>query len=120
MNRTFDEAAMVAALPTGQLRNVLFPNDPVRHSAEVLKSLQTLFPARHGSYLAGILAKIGWNRPALIEFELGLIYEWGQQDRLILLWARSRRSAEPAGQRDHHLQHGRGRGARLRCGHLCP
>jgi hypothetical protein len=85
MHRTFDEAAMVAALPTGQLRNVLFPSDPIRHSAEVLKSLQTLFPARHGSYLAGFLAKIGWNRPALIEFELGLIAEWGKQDRLILL-----------------------------------
>ncbi len=85
LNRTFDLAAMRTALPSGQLRNVLFPQDPVRHSAEILKSLQTLFPARRGSSLFGVLAKVGWNRPALIEFELGVLYEWGIQHRLILL-----------------------------------
>ena len=48
MHRTFDEAAMRAALPNGQLRNVLFPTDPVHHTAEILREPQTLFPARRG------------------------------------------------------------------------
>jgi hypothetical protein len=85
MHRTFDEVAMRAALPTGQLRNVLFPTDPVHHTAEILRALQTLFPARRGSYMVGVLAKIGWASPTLVEFELGLIYEWGKQHRLIIL-----------------------------------
>lgn len=85
LHRTFDEAAMRAALPTGQLRNVLFPSDPVHHTTEVLHSLQTLFPARHGSYMFGVLAKIGWASPTLVQFELGVIYEWGHQHRLIIL-----------------------------------
>ena len=48
LHRTFDEVAMRAALPTGQLRNVLFPTDPVHHTAEILRALQTLFPAQAG------------------------------------------------------------------------
>jgi len=85
LNRTFDETAMRAALPTGQLRNVLFPSDPIHHTTEVLHALQTLFPARQGSHLFGLLVKIGWSRPTLVQFELGVIYEWGNQHRLIIL-----------------------------------
>ena len=85
LHRTFDETAMRAALPTGQLRNVLFPGDPVHHTTEILHALQTLFPARRGSHMFGVLAKIGWASPTLVQFELALIYEWGNQNRLILL-----------------------------------
>jgi hypothetical protein len=85
LHRTFDEAAMRAALPTGQLRNVLFPSDPVHHTTEVLHSLQALFPARRGSHMFGVLAKIGWASPTLVQFELAVIYEWGNQHRLIIL-----------------------------------
>jgi hypothetical protein len=86
VHRTFDELAMRAALPTGQLRNVLFPVDPVHHTAEILRALQTLFPAHRGNHMVGVLAKIGWASPTLVHFELGLIYEWGNnQHRLIIL-----------------------------------
>jgi len=85
LHRTFDEVAMRAAIPTGQLRNVLFPVDPVHHTAEVLKSLTTLFPARRGSHMAGILLKIGWASPTLVLMDLGVIYEWGNRHRLIVL-----------------------------------
>jgi hypothetical protein len=85
LHRTFDEVAMRAALPTGQLRNLLFPTDPVHHTAEILRALQTLFPTRRGSYMVGLLAKIGWASPTLVQFELGVIYEWGKQHRLIIL-----------------------------------
>lgn len=85
VNRTFDEAATRAALPTGQLRNVLFPADPVHRSTELLVALQRIFPIRRGSHLAGLLAKIGWSDPTLIRMELALLYEWGKQHRLIIL-----------------------------------
>jgi hypothetical protein len=85
LHRKFDETAARAALPTGQLRNVLFPADPVHHTAEILRSLQTLFPVRRGSHLFGVLVKIGWASPTLVHFELGVMYEWGRGRRLILL-----------------------------------
>ena len=85
LHRTFDEAATRAALPTGQLRNVLFPPDPVHHTTEVLASLQSLFPARRGSHLLGVLVRIGWGAPTLIRFDLAVLYEFGNRHRLILL-----------------------------------
>jgi hypothetical protein len=85
LHRTFDEAAMRAALPTGQLRNVLFPTDPIHHTTETLIGFQTFFPARHGSHLLGVLVKIGWGAPTLIRFELAVVYEFGNRHRLILL-----------------------------------
>lgn len=84
VHRTFDEVALRAALPTGQLRNVLFPADPVHHTTEILTSLQTLFPVRRGSVIVGLLAKIGWASPTLVQFEVALLYEFGRA-RLILL-----------------------------------
>ncbi len=85
LHRTFDEVAVRAALPTGQLRYVLFPSDPVHHTAEILHALQTMFPAKRNSHLAGVLVKIGWASPTLIQFELGVLYAWGGQSRLIIL-----------------------------------
>ena len=78
LHRTFDEIAVRAALPTGQLRYVLFPSDPVHHTAEILHALQTLFPAKRGSHLVGLLVKIGWASPTLIQFELGVLYAVGR------------------------------------------
>jgi len=85
LHRTFDDTAMRAALPTGQLRNVLFPTDPIHHTTETLIGFQTFFPARHGSHLLGVLVKIGWGAPTLIRFELAVVYEFGNRHRLILL-----------------------------------
>ena len=88
VHRTFDVAAMRAALPTGQLRNVLFPADPVHRAAELLSALQRIFPARRGTYLGGLLAKIGWAEPTLVRMELAVILEWsefGPPDRIIIL-----------------------------------
>jgi hypothetical protein len=85
LHRTFDDVAVRAALPTGQLRYVLFPTDPVHHTAEVLHALQTMFPARRDTHLFGLLVKIGWASPTLIAFELGVLYQWGTQHRLIIL-----------------------------------
>ena len=84
IDRTFDEDAMRAALPTGQLKNVLFPADPVHHTTEVLQSLQTFFPARPGSYLVGLLVRLSFAR---VRLDLALIAQWGDSvsDRLIVL-----------------------------------
>ena len=85
LHRIFDEVAMRAALPTGQLRNVLFPADPVHHTAEILRALQTLFPMRRGQpYRRGAREdRLGLTDAGPVRARL--IYEWGQQHRLIIL-----------------------------------
>lgn len=85
--RTFDETAVRAALPTGALRNVLFPADPVHHSTETLQALSAFFPARPGSTLAGLMVKLTFGRVPIVRLDLALIYQFGSSvsNRLIVL-----------------------------------
>ncbi len=82
LHRTFDETAMRAALPTGQLRNVLFPSDPVHHTAEILHAPADALPrparkppgrpagqdrlglADAGQVRARRALRMGWPEPA--------------------------------------------------------
>jgi hypothetical protein len=85
INRTFDENAVRAALPTGELRNVLFPKDPLHHTTEIMRSLSTFFPARRGAHMVGLMAKLSFGTPAIVHLDLALIYAWGAHKRLIVL-----------------------------------
>jgi hypothetical protein len=57
----------------------------VGNAPAIIRSLASAFPAQRGSYLLGILAKIGWFTPTLIELDLALILEFGASDRLLVL-----------------------------------
>lgn len=85
IHRRFDEAAMRENMGNGTLGNLLFPRDPVRNAPEIIRSLATIFPAQRGSYLLGVLAKIGWSMPPLVTMDLALIYQFGLHRRLIAL-----------------------------------
>ncbi len=85
INRTFSEDAMREGLKNNTLGTLLFPRDPIRNAPEIVRNLATIFPARGGSYLFGLLAKIGWFSPTLVLLELGLIFEFGARRRLIVL-----------------------------------
>jgi hypothetical protein len=87
-DRTFDENAVRAALPTGQLKHLLFPTDPVHHTTEIMQALQTFFPAQEGRTLVGLLAKLFLGKK-LMRLDLAFIFEWYPgdlvPDRLIVL-----------------------------------
>jgi hypothetical protein len=85
INRTFSEDAMREGLKNNTLGTLLFPRDPIRNAPEIIRNLATIFPARAGSYMFGLLAKIGWFSPTLVTLELALIFEFGARRRLIVL-----------------------------------
>src|SRR5262245_50396862 len=85
INRTFNEAEMRDGLKNNTLATLLFPKDPIRNAPEIIRNLATVFPARTGSYMFGVLAKIGWFSPTLVLLELALIFEFGERKRLIAL-----------------------------------
>jgi hypothetical protein len=85
VNRTFDQDALRAGTQNDTLKSLLFPRDPVGNAPTIIRSLASAFPARRGSYLLGILAKIGWFTPTLIELDLALILEFGARERLLVL-----------------------------------
>jgi hypothetical protein len=88
-DRRIDAVAIRAALPTGQLRHILFPADPVKHVPELVSALRTFFPVQRGVHSYGILVKLffGAGRP-LIRADLALLLERDSQadrSRLIVL-----------------------------------
>ena len=85
VNRTFDEDVLRQGLKNGTLATLLFPRDPVGNAPTLIRNLATAFPARRGSYLLGLLAKIGWFTPSLILMDLALILEFGSRTRLLAL-----------------------------------
>ncbi|MGK4005474.1 DUF6603 domain-containing protein [Sorangium sp. So ce1036] len=85
VHRTFNETALREGLQNNTLSTLLFPRDPVAQSTDLVRDLATVFPARRGAYLLGLLAKIGWSSPTLVTLDLALIYEFGARHRLIAL-----------------------------------
>ncbi len=85
INRTFDHEALRQGLKNDTLGTLLFPRDPVANAPAIIRALSTVFPAHSGSYLLGILVKIGWFTPTLVLLELALILEFGSRRRLLVL-----------------------------------
>ena len=85
VNRTFDEEALRAGLKNDTLGTLLFPRDPVGNAPALIRALTAAFPARSGSYLVGLLVRIGWFTPTLITADLAVIVELGARKRLLLL-----------------------------------
>jgi hypothetical protein len=85
VNRTFDEEVLRQGLKSGTLATLLFPRDPVGNASALIQALSSAFPARRGSYLLGLLAKIGWFTPTLVLMDLALILEFGARNRLLAL-----------------------------------
>ncbi len=85
INRTFDQDVLREGLKNDTLGKLLFPRDPVANAPAIIRALATAFPARSGSYLVGILAKIGWFTPTLVMLQLAVIVEFGVRKRLLVL-----------------------------------
>ncbi|MEO8153873.1 MAG: DUF6603 domain-containing protein [Rhizobacter sp.] len=85
INRTFDEDVLRAGLKNDTLAQLLFPHDPVGNAPATIAALGAAFPARQGSYLLGLLVRIGWFTPALVTLDLALILQFGTQRRLLVL-----------------------------------
>jgi hypothetical protein len=85
INRTFDVEVLRQGLKNDTLATLLFPRDPVGNAPALIRALASAFPARRGSYLLGLLAKIGWFTPTLVMLDLALILEFGGRTRLLAL-----------------------------------
>ena len=84
VHRTFDQEVIGAAAPD-TLATLLFPRDPVINAPALIQALAAAFPARRGSYLLGLMARITWFTPTLVQLDFALILEFGARTRLLAL-----------------------------------
>lgn len=73
LNRTMDAEALAAALRTGVIDALLFPDDPVNDSAELVAQIDEYFPLLEGNTVIGPVIEIGWGSPTLITAQLGVV-----------------------------------------------
>jgi hypothetical protein len=85
VHRTVKVAALRSGIRSGTLGSVLFPADPIRHAAQIVSDLRTVFPPAAGRYLFGPMAVIGWGTPTLLTLEVALVVELPQPVRLAVL-----------------------------------
>ena len=108
INRTFDEDVLRAG-PEERHARQRCCSRAIRSAMRRRSSatLATRLPgAKQGSYLLGLLAKIGWFTPTLVMIDLALILEFGARTRLLVL-GRISALLPIARQRSRAPEHGR-------------
>lgn len=76
INRSVNSDALLAAVRSGALDNVLFPHDVVANAPAIINDLAAVFPASKGHYIFGPMGKIGWGTPTLISADIGILFEF--------------------------------------------
>ena len=74
VHRSLDPEALLTAVRSGQLDNVLFPDQPILQAPMVIQSFQSLFPPAEGRYVFGPVVKLGFAK-GLVTAELGVVVE---------------------------------------------
>ena len=76
-DRTLDVPAVRAALPSGKLKYLLFPADPVKTLPEMVAGLRTFFPPKEGTHIYGLLVKLTFGNAdhPLLRADLALMLE---------------------------------------------
>ncbi|MCW3157697.1 DUF6603 domain-containing protein [Micropruina sonneratiae] len=76
-DRTLDVPAVRTALPSGKLKYLLFPADPIKTLPEMVAGLRTFFPPREGTHIYGLLVKLTFGPAAnpLLRADLALMLE---------------------------------------------
>lgn len=76
-DRTLDVPAVRAALPSGKLKYLLFPADPIKTLPEMVAGLRTFFPPREGTHIYGLLIKLTFGNASnpLLRADLALMLE---------------------------------------------
>jgi hypothetical protein len=75
INRTARLDELAAGVRDGSIESVMFPTDVVANAPRIISDLRRFFPNEEGTFLIGLMAKLGWGSPTLVTASLGVIIE---------------------------------------------
>lgn len=75
INRQAKMDELGATVRTGSLSSVLFPQNVIENSQQIISDLRTIFPPRADRHVVGPMAKLGWGTPVMLKMKLGVILE---------------------------------------------
>jgi hypothetical protein len=85
INRTCNEEFLREGIKSNTLNDLLFPNDPIRNAVQIFGTLNNAYPPMEGQYLFGPVVQICWGTPPLITIDVGVILEFGNRTRLVIM-----------------------------------
>lgn len=74
IHRSLDPDALLAAVRSGAMDTVLFPENPIADAPVVIDTFRNLFPPAQGRYVFGPVVKLGWAK-GVVSAELGTVIE---------------------------------------------
>ncbi|WP_127507593.1 DUF6603 domain-containing protein [Actinoplanes solisilvae] len=75
INRSARLEELAAGVRDGSIESVMFPADVVANAPRIISDLRRFFPPEEGTFLIGLMAKLGWGAPTLVTASLGVIIE---------------------------------------------
>ena len=84
-NRTVAIDVLRQGLKNQTLDQVLFPPDPIKNATAIVSTLRSVFPPTPNQYVFGPIAQLSWGKEGLLTANLGIILEFPNPVRLVLL-----------------------------------
>src|SRR5688572_7084777 len=85
LHRTVVTMALQQGVKEGSIDNILFPENIIANITKIISDLQAIFPAKQDQFVLGVMAKITWNTPALLSLEVGLVVEFPNPVKIVIL-----------------------------------
>jgi hypothetical protein len=85
IHRTIDREALVVGMRDNTLDNILFPDDPVKNAAVIVRQANAVFPAAQESHTFGIMFLLAWGSKKLVQLQLGLVLKYQDPTIIALL-----------------------------------
>lgn len=73
INHRFDHQALLDALPSGALDDILFPENPVADSRRILAALTSICPVEPKAYTLALMAELGWGSDYICALRIGVV-----------------------------------------------
>jgi hypothetical protein len=85
INRTVNADALREGVKQGAVDHILFPTDVVANIQRIITDLREFFPPQRDQFIIGLMAKITWGVPTLLSVEFGIVIEFTNPVRLVIL-----------------------------------
>jgi hypothetical protein len=85
LHRTIMVEELRKGVQENTIDNIMFPQNVIANIAAIISDLRRIFPTQRDQFAVGLMAKIVWSSPPLITVEIGLIIEFSNPVRIVIL-----------------------------------
>ena len=85
LHRTIYVDELRKGVQEGTIDNIMFPENVIENISIIVSDLRKIFPPEKDQFTLGVMALVIWNVPPVISVELGLIIEFTNPVRIVIL-----------------------------------